>query len=149
MNGRLDFCLSILVIIFFIVIGCVESKDPLDKVSDEISSMEQIELKFNEIDQTYYDSRFRVYKRLHDDREIILKIAEGQYNQNDLEHIAVVQKMAWIILCELKTLRPQMQIVHSKEIKLQERNSQFPDVTYPNPSVSSESISPEDYDIIK
>ena len=111
---------SLMAIFLLIFIGCTSHEsdpDPLDKVEAKIDSMESIEDQIREIERTVRerDAGERVYSHLFNERDAILEIAEGEYNENSPLHRALIQEISWVVLGELLERRPEFEVRVERE----------------------------------
>jgi len=92
---------------FCFFLGCAQKKDPLDQAAPKISSFEEVEKEINEIEKTVRerDARERLLQHFYDNRDEILNIANGRYNNTQPLHRALIREMSWMILAELKEKR--------------------------------------------
>jgi len=100
-----------------IYVGCGKPQDALDKAAKTIDSFEEVEKEVMEIEKSVRerDARERLYHHFYGERDEILDIAEGRYNQNNPLHRALVREMSWLVLAELKDRRPDFQLRVERE----------------------------------
>jgi hypothetical protein len=126
------------------ILGCSSEpeSDPLDKVEEKINSMEAVEDQIREIERTVRerDASERVYTHLFNDRDAILEIAEGKYNQNSPLHRALIQEMSWVILGELLERRPDFEV----RVERERTTSSFSEESKPEVDPSIEKL-PEEF----
>jgi len=96
---------AVLVVALFLTSGCKPVQDPLD--TQTISSFEEVEEEINRIEKTVRerDARERLYQHFYDNRDEVLKIANGGYHTEKPLHRALIREMSWVVLAELKEKR--------------------------------------------
>jgi hypothetical protein len=119
---KFSLCTVFAVILF---LGCQPVQDPLD--TKTISSFEEVEEEINRIEKTVRErsARERLYQHFYDNRDEVLKIANGGYNNEKPLHRALVREMAWVVLAELKEKRYdlEMRVVRERnDPSIQESN---------------------------
>lgn len=98
-------------------VSCGKPQDAIEKASKKIDSYEAVEAEIMEIEKTVRerDARERLYHHFYGERDEILDIAEGDYNQNNPLHRALIREMSWLVLAELKDRRPDFQLRVERE----------------------------------
>lgn len=80
---------------------------PDERIRTKIESFDKVEQEILAIEQkTTVDARKRIYDYFYHRRTELIKIAEGDFNQQDAAHRALAQQMAWFVLCEIKREQP-------------------------------------------
>ena len=109
MAKRIDYVLTMLCLI-----GCAQAPTADDPaVIQKIDSFEKIEREISSIKQNIQipDAKERVYYDLFQERDEILRIAEGRYQNQSAIDQSLIRKMAWIVLGEIHTRRPGFDII--------------------------------------
>jgi hypothetical protein len=131
------FLYTVCAAVTLLLLGCKPVQDPLD--TKTISSFEEVEEEINRIEKTVRErnARERLYQHFYDNRDEVLKIANGGYHSEKPLHRALVREMSWVVLAELKEKRYdfEMRVVR-------ERND--PSIQEPSVEKSGEEIELEE-----
>lgn len=111
MNKTADYILLYTVIPVLILVCGLACNAPVaspdERIRTKIESFDKVEQEILAIEQkTTVDARKRLYDYFYHRRTELIKIAEGDFNQQDATHRALAQQMAWFVLCEIKREQP-------------------------------------------
>jgi hypothetical protein len=92
----------ILLFCSFLVCSCKESADS-PSVSKRYLDFDAVEEEMKKIDSQYRTAEMRIYDHFLSERERIFEIAESKLYR--AEDVALIRKMAWVILLETRRRR--------------------------------------------